>query len=203
MTPFVLSLIGIITVDCAALGGLITCPSWSAPTADVFGKHPVWSLCCSADINVQNQPWSGWGSQLIKGLQRDVSEVHPSSFVSDFDDGSLRLTLGKTIVEEVQMVQWWEEGERGGEHVTSSAAEIASWHQKLQHVKIRCTAPPCLSHFISPPPPLPCYQGEGLTLPTLVRRGWCKSSPVSPLSHSWWLWHKKKEKWKPWKEREG
>lgn len=70
--------------------------------------------------------------------------------------------------------------------------------------KIKRPAPlVCVSHCVSPSlfSPL-CYQGEGLTSPTLTEGGDAKSSSVSPRSHSRWAWHEKKEKPEPCRKRE-
>lgn len=140
--------------------------------------------------------------------QRDGSEAHLWH----------SLTMG--VHDRLLRRQLWErfglEG-RGGEgrrelqgrtgwsaHCQFSSEDINLASNTTAHQKETRTPPPCVSHFISPP----------FSLRLLPRkRGWCrplalgggdaKSSPVSPLSHSWWAWHKKKEKWEPCWEREG
>lgn len=164
--------------------------------------------CWSVDTHL---PGCGSASQLIKGLSIRIRAARRlwGSFVTQFDDGSPWQTFEEAIVAEVWVGREGRGGgsyrvEQGGEHTASSVAKISTWHQTPQHIKRRRTPPPCVSHFISSP----------FSLPLLPRkRGWCrpltlgggdaKSSPVSPLSHSWWAWHKKKEKWEPCWEREG
>lgn len=147
--------------------------------------------------------WCGWASQLIKGLQRGSFEAHPSSFVTetrwesltDFWGGNCDWGCGATARGGGRM------GWRAHRQCSSGDINLASnttAHQKKAHAPSLRLALYLPILFL-----LPVTKERGWRRPLLQRRGDSQTSPVSPLSHSLWAWHRKKEKWEPCWEKEG
>lgn len=181
-------------VDGPVLSGLIKCPSKSAPMADVFGKPPLCSLCLTLLFATAAQHVLMFKTSLgvgelcssLRGCSRMTQKVIPAHFWQ-FDYKSLWHTFGETIAEEVKMVQQQEERDEWENRVESTwPVEWQRYQDGIKHCStskeyVRLLLVSCM---LSPQPFLFPVTKEGLTSPTLARRGWCRklsSLPSLPL----------------------
>lgn len=169
----------------------------------LFGSSPSVWRCCTPLLLARRRssdPICLGASQLIKGLQWDGSEFRLwHDLTTAVRDRLLGRQLWKRLgrYSEGRREMSGRTGWRAHCQFSSGDTNLASnttAHQKKTHASSLRLTP--------------------LSLPSVTKeRGWCrplplvggdaKSSPVSPLSHSWWAWHEKKEKWEPCREREG
>lgn len=149
----------------------------------------------------------------LKGCNKTALKSIPAHLWQCLTTGVRDRLLGSQVWKRLLVVQCRGGGSRGrwvGEQgwrahcqFSSGDSNLASntmAHQTETHASLPAsrTLSPHLFLF-----PLLPRRGADVAHSCSGRGGDAKSSPVYPLSHSWWAWHKKKEKWEPCREREG